>query len=88
MENIPECLNDLSHTDIIALRPIDLHVGDYKPLKHGDRQKTNMCRAMWSNASPQEKILEISDDQIVRVNVVYNFLMSHKESAYSYFVKK
>ena len=59
-----------------------VHVGDYKHLKHGYRQKTRMFRATWSNASPQEKISEISDDsKRQKLNAVYNFLMSYKESA-------
>ena len=89
IENISECLKDLTYSDIITLRPIDLHVGDYKRLKHGYRQNTNMCRATWSNSSPLEKISQISDDSIrEKLTAVYNFLMSSKESAYSYFVKK
>lgn len=49
IENIPECLKNLTYADIITLRPVEMHVGDYKRLQHGYRQKTNMCRVTWSN---------------------------------------
>ena len=89
IENIPDCLKNLTYRDIVALRPVDLHVGDYKRLKHGYRQKTNMCRITWSNLSPQEKIDAI-DSQSTRTKLlaVYRFLMSSKQSAYSRYVKQ
>ena len=89
LENIPECLHGLSHNDILSLRPVDLHVGEYKRLKHGYRQKTNMCRVTWSKDSPEDKILQITDaNSRAKVNAVYTFLMSFQESAYSQFVRK
>ena len=42
IDNIPNCLKDLTHSDILALRPVDVHIGDYKQMKHDYRQK-NKC---------------------------------------------
>ena len=39
IDNIPSCLKDLTHSDILALRAVDWHIGDYKRMKHDYRQK-------------------------------------------------
>ena len=86
LQNIPD--GGLSYCDILTLRPLDIHVGDYKCLKHGYQQKTNMCRVSWSEFSTEEKISEITEDAVrTKLTGVYKFLMSYKESSYSNFVK-
>lgn len=48
-----------------------------------------MCRLTWSKDSPEDKILQIEDDDArTKLTAVYQFLMSSEDSAYNHFVSK
>ena len=46
----------------IALRPLDLHNGDYLVKQHGYRKKTRPTMLSWSAKFPQDKINDLSEN--------------------------
>lgn len=47
---------------ILALRPLDIHAGDYERHASGYRKIGGMFRLTWSNTSVKEKINELPQD--------------------------
>ena len=89
LSSIPESLRDLSLSEVCALRPFDLHCGDYRKHEHGYRQKNGMCRLSVSLSSVQEKICRLEDRAArKRCRKAYNYLIVSEESSYAKFVNK
>lgn len=81
-------LRNLSHVEIIALRPLDVHLGDYAVERCGYRMKGGMFRLTWSKKSVLEKIAQLDVDSRRRCEAAYQFLIASDDSAYSSFVAK
>ena len=89
LSSIPESLCDLSLAEVCALRPFDLHCGDYRKHEHGYRQKNGMCQLSVSLSSVQEKICRLQDRAArKRCHQAYNYLIVSEESSYAIFVNK
>ena len=87
-EDVPQELRNLSEHEVRALRPLDIHTGDYERHKHGYRRKGGMFRLTWSEKSVQEKIEELGVRSKRRCEKAYSYLMNSSESCYSHFIKK
>lgn len=87
-EEIPIVLRNLSEKEIWALRPLDIHLGEYAVRHFGYRQKGGMFRLSWSEVSVEDKIAALPRDSRVRCQAALDFLMSNRDSAYSSFVSK
>lgn len=61
-KDINDKLKELTRNEIIALRPLDMHVGQYKRLPNGYRRKTDKFRVTWSKMSVEDKINNIEDE--------------------------
>lgn len=85
---VPRALKHLSIQEIIVLRPLDVHSGDYERRENGYRKKGGMFRLSWSEKSVQEKIDEQQDSAKRRCQNAYDFLMDCEESSYSSFIMK
>ena len=85
-DEIPNVLKNLSIVEIAALRPFDVHLGDYFIDRHGYRKKGGMFRLTWSKQSVSEKIALLDPESRRRCAIAYQFLMSSEDSAYSNFV--
>lgn len=88
IDEIPIVLRNLSHVEIIALRPLDVHLGDYAVERCGYRMKGGMFRLTWSKKSVLEKIAQLDVDSRRRCEAAYQFLIASDDSAYSSFVAK
>ena len=85
--DIPHALNNLTRTDILALRPIDFDCGIYERHPTGYRLKKGMIKLVVSDLSVEEKIQSIADDVAhVRCTNAYTFLMNSADSRYSYYI--
>ena len=84
---VPEVLTNLTTEDNFVLRPIDLHIGDYKRMEHGYRRKNGITRVNWSKLSVEEKIANLdNDDAKQRCTLAFRHLMTDESSFYKKFV--
>ena len=87
-DQIPDELKNLTAEEIQALRPLDVHTGDYHRAQNGYRRKGGMFRLSWSKISVQQKIDELDTPSRTRCQTAYDFLMDSDESSYKVFVDK
>lgn len=87
INDFPYQLLHLSKECIHALRPFDIHCGNYKREKHGYRVKTTMID-LWPSTKPiLEKIRDLNNhNDRQKCRVAYEYLMSSNESSYAHFV--
>lgn len=83
---IPLCLRQLTKEDVIALRPFDLHSGNYQRMQHGYRVKDGFSRVSWSKKSVMEKICELNDSSRIRCLLAYRYLTTTSTSSYKHFL--
>lgn len=87
LDLIPQVLRSLSMVEIIALRPLTVHLGDYRKHQNGYRQKTNLFRVSWSEVSVVDKIELLEDENSIRrCTLAYEHLMDNSCSSYRHFV--
>ena len=55
-DDTPLSLQGLTDEQIRALRPLDIHTGEYRRMQHGYRARTSSFRVTWSVTSVEEKI--------------------------------
>lgn len=88
IEMFPELLRNLTLHDVIALRPLDIHLGDYVRKKNGYRQKNGMFHLTWSKKTIEEKISEIADTSSrTKCSLIFQYLMASEHSSYKHFVE-
>ena len=88
VEDVPLILRNLSPQDILVLRPLVVHCGDYKRVVHSYRQWTGPFRLSWSSMPVADKIAAVGDAaRRFRLQTVFNFLMAKADSAYAKFVR-
>lgn len=85
--DIPFCLHQLTREDILALRPFDLHTGNYQRQRHGYRVKDGFCRVSSSTLSVQHKINNLEEPSRTRCLLAYRYLTTSQSSRYKYFVE-
>ena len=86
-DNFPNVLKGLSISEVIVLRPFNIHLGDYVKKVNGYRQKTNLFRLTWTAQTVLEKIHALTEPQSKnRCLAAYDFLMTHQQSTYAKFV--
>lgn len=83
---IPICLRGLTRGEIVALRPLTLHTGNYKIHQHGYRQKDGLCRVSWSADSVLEKIGKLQPQSYVKCMLAYRYLTTSVTSHYNHFL--
>lgn len=88
LEDIPLVLRQLTFEQIVALRPLDVHTGDYEMHKHGYRKKGGMFRPSWSEKSVDEKIAALPNVSRVKCQAALDFLMASTESTYADLIEK
>lgn len=89
LTDIPDVLRDLSHAEICALRPLEVHTGDYFRAENGYRKKGGIFEVSWSTKAVFQKIEEIHDVQSRNKCLnAYNYLMNEPRSSYRNFVNK
>ncbi|KAJ7386050.1 hypothetical protein OS493_012384 [Desmophyllum pertusum] len=86
--DIPEVLRGLTLQEIVALRPLDIHTGEYERHPKGYRRKGGMFRLTWSKESVEEKIRKLNDESRQKCRRAYNYLIESEESSYEEFLKK
>ena len=74
--------------EIQALRPLDIHTGDYHRAQNGYRRKGGMFRLSCSKISVQQKIDELDTPSRTRCQTAYDFVMDTDQSSYKVFVDK
>ena len=87
-KDIPKELRGLTLRQIVALRPLTVHCGDYDKNPIGYRKKGGMFRVSWSNDSVEQKIAALDDTEKQKCEVAYDWLMSNDNSVYKDFVYK
>ena len=84
---IHEVLKQLTQSDIYTLRPFEIHLGDYKRMQNGYRQKTNFTRLTWAKEDVLTKIEKGTDGiKKSRLLCAYRYLMSNENTSYRQFV--
>jgi hypothetical protein len=83
---IPFCLHGLTRAEILALRPLTLHTGNYKVHQHGYRQKDGFCRVSWSEQSVLEKISKLEPGSYLKCMLAYRYLTTSQKSRYNHFI--
>lgn len=84
---IPYCLHGLTRAEILALRPLTLHTGNYKVHQHGYRQKDGFCRVSWSEQSVLEKISTLNSGSYLKCMLAYRYLTTSNKSRYNHFIR-
>ena len=85
--DIPNVLCGLSHGEICALRPLEIHNGHYVHAENGYRKKDAIFQLSWSSKSVIEKINDISNERSrQRCFDAYEYLMRESRSSYKKFV--
>ena len=87
-KDIPKVLVGLSNAKIIALRPLNVHTGEYEKDARGYRKKGGMFRLSWSKDSIETKINRLNRISKRKCNKPFNFLMNSNDSCYKQFVLK
>ena len=87
-KDFPKELRGLTVSQIVALRPLTIHCGDYDKSPIGYRKKGGMFRVSWSNDSVERKIAALDETEKQKCKVAYDWLMSNNESTYKNFVNK
>ena len=87
-DKIPDVLKGLTHKEMVVLRPLTVHIGDYVKKQNGYRQKTNLFRLTWSTNSVLEKINDLTCvESRNRCIKAYDFLMQNELSSYKTYVE-
>lgn len=87
-DDVPIYLLDLTTQEIQALRPLDVHTGDYEKKQHGYRVRTSPFRVTWSKTSVVEKIHRVWDPASRHCcQLAYQALMNNSGSDYRKFVE-
>ena len=87
-KDIPKELRDLSVSEIVALRPLDIHDGEYEKHPGGYRKKGGMFRLDWSSDSVDTKIARLPRDSRRQCRKAYNYLMNSTDSSYKSYVDR
>ena len=83
---VPEELKGLQPSDIIILRPFDIHCGQYVVKQHGYRQKTSLFQIKPSRTSVEDKIAALPEGERKRVcRRAFCYLMECEHSSYNLF---
>ena len=83
---VPEELKGLQPSDIIILRPFDIHCGQYVVKQHGYRQKTSLFQIKPSRTSVEDKIAALPEGERKRVcRRAFCYLMECEHSSYNHF---
>ena len=53
---IPDCLKNLTFSQICSLRPLNFHYGDYERMQHGYQQKNGMCHVTWKTVAVEQSL--------------------------------
>jgi len=85
-KNIPKELRKLTLKQIVALRPLTIHCGDYEKNAKGYRKKGSMFRVSWSTESVPEKIAALPENDQPKCQTAYDWLMSNADSTYRTYV--
>lgn len=85
-KDIPKELRGLTLRQIVALRPLFIHCGDYGKSPIGYRKKGGMFRVSWSTDCIDAKIAALPDADREKCRVAYDWLMANSESRYKDFV--
>lgn len=83
---IPISLRGLTMEEILALRPFQLHTGNYKVLKHGYRQKDGFCRVTWCKEPVLHKISKLQHTSYLKCMLAYRYLTTSEKSRYNHFI--
>ena len=87
-DDIPLSLHGLTEEHIRALRPFDIHTGEYRRIQHGYRVRTSSFRVTWSTMSVQEKIHNLDPPSSRHAaQRAYDALMRSRHSRYREFVQ-
>ena len=87
VQYIPSELRNLQLSHILILRPFEIDLGEFCRMQHGYRKKNAMLRLQCSEASVQEKINSLSDQNDKEIcQKAYNYLMSSLSSSYNKFI--
>lgn len=87
-ENVPVELRNLSNREVIALRPLNIHTGNYDRLVNGYRKKGGMFRISWCEISVVEKIEALPEESKTKCQRAYQYLISSTNSSYKSFIDK
>ena len=87
-KDIPKELRDLSVSQIVALRPLDIHDGEYEKHPSGYRKKGGMFRLDWSTDSVDTKIARLPRDSRRKCRKAYDYLMNSTDSSYKSYVDR
>ena len=87
LSDIPNVLKDLTHEEILALRPLNVHTGQYVRAQNGYRQKSKLFKLTLTDKSVIDKMVGLSNPASRnRCLQAYHFLMSNDNSSYAQFV--
>ena len=81
-KDVPKELRHLTYKQMVALRPLDIHTGDYIRQRSGYRQKGGMFRLSWSQNSPLQKINALPEEEREQCQKAYDWLIVQERSSY------
>lgn len=86
--SIPAALKGLTEADIVTLRPLDVHCGEYTRMKNGYRQRTGTFHVSWSKNKVEDKIQQLQSTTARHCcEKAFTFLMEETRSSYKNFVE-
>lgn len=86
-KDVPQSLRGLSNSQVLALAPLEIHVGhELRANEGGYRIRTGMMRFSWSETSVTSRIADLPLSQRAAALSAYGFLMASPASAYRDFV--
>ena len=86
-DDVPEPLQTLSHTEVVALRPLDMSIGPAKRAEFGYRVHTAMVTFAWSEEDVEAKIAGLARKRHRRrARAAFEHLMASEESSYREYV--
>lgn len=88
VHQIPLALQNLTPSEIEALRPMSIHQGEIRAHRAGYRGHTKFTRLKWKHTSFEERAAELSEESRHRVKRAYRFLMQYNGSAFREFDKQ
>ena len=87
-DDVPLVLRTLTIEDQRLLSPFNVHIGDYRRMFNGYRQRTGPFRVSWTTTLVRETIEQIADkDRWDRLLDAYYYLLHSPESSYSQFIR-
>ena len=86
-DDVPEPLRNLSRTEVLALRPLDVCVGPVKHANFGYRVHTSMIKFAWAELDVETKIAGLAGKRHRRrARTAFAYLMASEESSYAEYV--